>query len=206
MTEAFKNGEDIHSSTASKVFGVAKEDVTPLLRTRAKAVNFGIVYGMGDYSLSQDLHISVKEAKEYIQNYFEKFTGVKKYLDKTIADAKEKGYVTTMFGRRRYIPEIASSNFLTRSFGERVAMNTPIQGSAADIIKIAMVSVHRELKKRNMKSRLILQVHDELIIETAIDEKDEVMALLTECMKTAANLRCGLVAEAATGNSWYDAH
>ncbi len=206
MNEAFLNGEDIHASTASKVFGVAKEDVTPLLRTRAKAVNFGIVYGMGDYSLSQDLHISVKEAKAYIESYFEKFKGVKNYLDKTVKDAKEKGYVTTMFGRKRFIPEIASSNYMTRSFGERVAMNTPIQGSAADIIKIAMVSVHKELKKRNLKSRLILQVHDELIIETAKNEADEVKKLLTDCMKNAAELKCGLVAEAQTGNTWYDAH
>ncbi len=206
MTEAFLNGEDIHASTASKVFGVAMEDVTPLLRTRAKAVNFGIVYGMGEYSLSQDLHISVKEAKDYIASYFDKFEGVKKYLDKTIADAKENGFVTTMFGRRRYIPEIASSNFMTRSFGERVAMNTPIQGSAADIIKIAMVNVHKELKKRNLQSRLILQVHDELIIETKKDEADEVRELLTECMKNAADLKCGLLAETGIGNTWYEAH
>ena len=206
MTEAFLNGEDIHASTASKVFGVAMEDVTPLLRTRAKAVNFGIVYGMGEYSLSRDLHISVKEAKDYIASYFEKFKSVKNYLDKTIADAKENGFVTTMFGRRRYIPEIASSNFMTRSFGERVAMNTPIQGSAADIIKIAMVNVHRELKKRNLKSRLILQVHDELIIETKKDEANEVRELLTECMKNAADLKCGLLAETSAGDNWYEAH
>lgn len=206
MIEAFTNGEDIHASTASRVFGVEKDDVTPLLRSRAKAVNFGIVYGMGDYSLSQDLHISVKEAKAYIENYFEKYANVKKYLDATVQNAKDNGYVSTMFGRRRYIPEISSSNFMTRSFGERVAMNTPIQGTAADIIKIAMVSVHRELKERNLKSRLILQVHDELIIETLKEEANEVATLLKECMTKAAKLKTTLLAETGTGDTWYDAH
>ncbi|MBE7051619.1 MAG: DNA polymerase I [Ruminococcaceae bacterium] len=206
MIEAFRNGEDIHASTASRVFGVEKEDVTPLLRSRAKAVNFGIVYGMGEYSLSQDLHISVKEAKAYIESYFEKYASVKKYLDTTVQSAKENGYVTTMFGRRRYIPEISSSNFMTRSFGERVAMNTPIQGSAADIIKIAMVSVYRELKARKLKSRLILQVHDELIIETARDEAEEVAKLIQDCMMGAADLRTTLLAETGYGENWYDAH
>ena len=206
MIEAFRNGEDIHASTASRVFGVKKEEVTPLLRSRAKAVNFGIVYGMGEYSLSQDLHISVKEAKAYIESYFEKYASVKKYLDATVQSAKENGYVTTMFGRRRYIPEISSSNFMTRSFGERVAMNTPIQGSAADIIKIAMVSVYRELKARKLKSRLILQVHDELIIETARDEAEEVAKLIQDCMMGAADLRTTLLAETGYGENWYDAH
>lgn len=206
MIEAFRNGEDIHASTASRVFGVGKDEVTPLLRSRAKAVNFGIVYGMGEYSLSQDLHISVKEAKAYIESYFEKYASVKKYLDETVRSAKENGYVTTMFGRRRYIPEIASSNFMTRSFGERVAMNTPIQGSAADIIKIAMVSVHSELKKRGLKSHLILQVHDELIIETAKDEAEEVAKLLEECMSGAAKLSTTLLAETGSGANWYEAH
>lgn len=206
MIEAFRAGEDIHASTAAKVFGVEKDEVTPLLRSRAKAVNFGIVYGMGEYSLSQDLHISVKEAKAYIESYFEKYKNVKKYLDDTVAKAKRDGYVTTLFGRRRYIPEIASSNFMTRSFGERVAMNTPIQGTAADIIKIAMVNVYRELKSRNLKSHLILQVHDELIIETAIGEEDEVETLLKECMTKAANLKTTLLAETGRGANWYDAH
>ena len=206
MIDAFKNGEDIHASTASRVFGVAKDEITPLLRSRAKAVNFGIVYGMGDYSLSQDLHISVKEAKAYIESYFEKYASVKNYLDSTVESAKEKGFVSTMFGRRRYIPEISSSNFMTRSFGERVAMNTPIQGTAADIIKIAMVNVHKELKKRGLKSRLILQVHDELIIETLKSEAKEVEKLLVECMTGAAELKTTLLAETGTGNTWYDAH
>lgn len=206
MIEAFKSGEDIHASTASRVFGVAKDEVTPLLRSRAKAVNFGIVYGMGEYSLSQDLHISVKEAKAYIESYFEKYASVKKYLDDTVDSARKNGYVTTMFGRRRYISEIASSNFMTRAFGERVAMNTPIQGTAADIIKIAMVSVHRELKKQKLKSRLILQVHDELIIETATDEAARVKELLERCMMNAAELSTNLLAETGTGKTWYDAH
>lgn len=206
MIEAFRNGDDIHASTASRVFGVEKDEVTPLLRSRAKAVNFGIVYGMGEYSLSQDLHISVKEAKAYIENYFEKYENVKKYLDNTVAEAKKNGYVTTLFGRRRYIPEIASSNFMTRSFGERVAMNTPIQGTAADIIKIAMVSVYRELKKQGLKSHLILQVHDELIIETAVDETEQVEKLLQKCMTDAAELKTTLLAETGKGGNWYEAH
>lgn len=206
MIEAFRAGEDIHASTASRVFGVGKDEVTPLLRSRAKAVNFGIVYGMGEYSLSQDLHIQVKEAKAYIESYFEKYENVKKYLDHTVAQAKADGYVTTLFGRRRYIPEISSSNFMTRSFGERVAMNTPIQGTAADIIKIAMVSVYKELKARNMKSHLILQVHDELIIEAEKNEADEVEQILIKCMTDAANLKTTLLAETGRGNNWYDAH
>ncbi|MBE7050807.1 MAG: DNA polymerase I [Ruminococcaceae bacterium] len=206
MIEAFRAGEDIHTSTASRVFGVSKDEVTPLLRTRAKAVNFGIVYGMGDYSLSQDLKISVKEAKEYIQSYFEKYANVKNYLDKTVEDAKENGYVTTLFARRRYIPEISSSNFMTRSFGERVAMNTPIQGTAADIIKIAMVKIYKALKEKNLKSRLILQVHDELIIEAKKTEAEEVEKLLKECMMSAANLKTTLISETGMGESWYDAH
>jgi len=206
MAEAFRSGEDIHASTAARVFGVEKDEVTPLLRSRAKAVNFGIVYGMGDYSLSQDLHISVKEAKAYIENYFEKYANVKKYLDTTVADAKEKGYVTTLFGRRRYIPEINATNFMQRSFGERVAMNTPIQGTAADIIKIAMVNVHRELKNAGLKSRLILQVHDELIIEAPQWESEKAKEILENCMVKAAELTVPLLAESGTGKSWYDAH
>jgi len=206
MAEAFRQGDDIHASTASRVFGVSKDEVTPLLRSRAKAVNFGIVYGMGDYSLSQDLHIPVKEAKAYIENYFEKYANVKKYLDTTVADAKKNGYVTTLFARRRYIPEILSANFMQRSFGERVAMNTPIQGTAADIIKIAMVSVHRKLKEAGLKAKLILQVHDELIIEAPKSEADTARQILEDCMTGAASLTVPLIAESAIGNSWYDAH
>lgn len=206
MAEAFRENEDIHASTASRVFGVPRQDVTPLLRSRAKAVNFGIVYGMGDYSLSQDLHISVKEAKAYIESYFEKYASVKKYLDTTVENARKDGYVTTLFGRRRYIPEINATNFMQRSFGERVAMNTPIQGTAADIIKIAMVDVHRELKNEGLKAKLILQVHDELIIEAPKEEAEKAMSILEKCMTNAAKLTVPLVAEAAMGESWYDAH
>lgn len=206
MQEAFKSGEDIHASTASRVFGVEKDEVTPLLRSRAKAVNFGIVYGMGDYSLSQDLHISVKEAKAYIESYFEKYASVKKYLDSCVANAKETGYVTTLFGRRRYIPEINAGNFMQRSFGERVAMNTPIQGTAADIIKIAMVNVHKELKNAGLKAKLILQVHDELIIESPKAEAQKAKEILEKCMREAADLSVPLVTDAALGESWYEAH
>ena len=205
MKEAFINGTDIHTSTAMNVFGVTEDEVTPLLRTRAKAVNFGIIYGMGDFSLSQDLHITKKEAKEYIDSYFEKYHSVRTYLDSTVEEAKEKGYVSTMFGRRRYVPELSSTNHLIKSFGERIAMNTPIQGAAADIIKIAMVKVSKELKKQKLSARLILQVHDELIIETTRDDEQKVRELLTRCMENAAKLSVPLVADTHSGDTWYDA-
>ena len=205
LTEAFKNNEDIHTATASSVFNIPKDEVTPLMRSRAKAVNFGIVYGMGDFSLAKDLGISVKEAREYIENYFNKYPKVKEYMNHIIESTKETGYVSTMFERRRTIPEINSSNFMVRSSGERMARNTPIQGSAADIIKTAMVSVYREIRKRGLKSRLILQVHDELIIETVVDEETEVRKLLEECMVNAVKMSVPLVAETKSGKSWYDA-
>ena len=205
MQTAFKENKDIHTSTAANVFGVDESEVTPLLRTRAKAVNFGIIYGMGDFSLSQDLHITKKEAKEYIDSYFEKYSNVRLYLDNIIAQAKEQGYVTTLFGRRRYIPELASNNHLIKSFGERVAMNTPIQGSAADIIKIAMVNTYRELKKQLPDARLILQVHDELIIEAPKKDEEKVKALLERCMENAVKLNVPLVAETHSGATWYEA-
>ena len=205
MKQAFKNNIDIHTSTAANVFGVDESQVTPLLRTRAKAVNFGIIYGMGDFSLSQDLHITKKEAKEYIDNYFEKYHSVREYLDKTVSEAKEQGYVTTLFGRRRYIPELASSNHMIKAFGERVAMNTPIQGSAADIIKIAMVSTYRELKKQQLNAKLILQVHDELIIEAAKEDEQKVKELLENCMENAVKLSVPLLAEIHSGSTWYEA-
>jgi len=202
MINAFKNGEDIHSATAKALFG--EQEITPLLRSRAKAVNFGIVYGMGSFSLSGDLHISVAEAKAYIDNYFSKHPGVKKFMDKCVSDAKEQGFVETVFHRRRYIPEINSSNFALRSSGERMAMNTPIQGSAADIIKIAMVSVYNALKSLE-KSKLILQVHDELIIEAHESEAEQAMQILTECMQNAVSLAVPMVAEAKSGKSWFNA-
>jgi DNA polymerase-1 len=205
MKSAFINGVDIHTSTAMNVFGVSQDEVTPLLRTRAKAVNFGIIYGMGDFSLSQDLHITKKEAKEYIDSYFEKYHNVRSYLDSTVEEAKEKGYVSTMFGRRRYVPELSSTNHLIKSFGERIAMNTPIQGAAADIIKIAMVKVSDELKKQKLNAKLILQVHDELIIETSREDEQKVRELLTSCMENAAKLSVPLVADTHSGDTWYDA-
>ncbi|HEX9058634.1 MAG TPA: DNA polymerase, partial [Clostridia bacterium] len=205
MISAFKNDEDIHTNTAAKVFGLSGDEVTPLMRSRAKAVNFGIVYGIGDFSLSRDLGITRKEARKYIDEYLEKFSKVKKYMQDTVALGKENGFVTTILNRRRYIPEIKSSNFNTRSFGERVAMNTPIQGSAADIIKIAMVKVYKELLLNKLKSRLILQVHDELIIEAYKPEKDIIERILRESMENAVSLDVPLKADVKAGNNWYEA-
>lgn len=204
MILAFKNNEDIHTITASKVFGIPMEEVTSVTRSRAKAVNFGIVYGIGDFSLSKDLGITRKEAKKYIEEYLDKYPGVRQYMHDIVVQGKEMGFVTTMFNRRRYLPELKSSNFNVRSFGERIAMNTPIQGSAADIIKIAMVKVYREIQNRGLKSRLILQVHDELLIETAKDEKYIVEQLLKDNMEKAAILSVPLYVEVKCGNSWYE--
>ena len=204
MISAFINNEDIHTSTASGVFHVPVEEVTPLLRSRAKAVNFGIVYGIGDFSLAKDLGIMRKEARRYIDDYLGKYPGVKQYMHDTVEDGKRNGFVETMFKRRRYLPELRSSNFNMRSFGERVAMNMPIQGSAADIIKIAMIKVYDELSTHNMKSRLILQVHDELIIETYESEKAQVERILRDCMQDAVKMEVPLIAEVKTGKSWYE--
>ena len=205
LISAYHEGEDIHRITASKVFHVPFEEVTPLQRRNAKAVNFGIVYGISSFGLSQDLSISRSEAKDYMDKYFETYPGVKEYQNKVISDAKEKGYSVTMYGRRRPIPELKNSNFNLRQFGERVAMNAPIQGTAADIMKIAMINVFFALKRENLKSRLILQIHDELVIETALDEEDKVTALLTKEMEKAANLAVPLEAECHTGTDWYEA-
>ncbi len=204
MREAFRNNEDIHTATASGVFNIPKDQVTSLMRSRAKAVNFGIVYGIGDFSLAKDLGISRKEARRYIDDYLDKYPGVREYMHNTVENGKRDGYVETMFKRRRYLPELKSSNFNMRSFGERVAMNMPIQGSAADIIKIAMVKVYKELTERKMLSRLILQVHDELIIETHKSEKGLVERILQECMENAAALEVPLIAEVKTGTSWFE--
>lgn len=204
LISAFKNNEDIHTSTASKVFGIPKESVTPLMRARAKAVNFGIVYGIGDFSLAKDLGITRKEAKKYIDEYLDSYPEVRRYMHDIVEFGKKYGFVTTLFNRRRYLPELKSNNFNIRSFGERIAMNTPIQGSAADIIKIAMVKVYRELLKRNLKSRLILQVHDELIIETFIEEKEEVVKILKESMENAVRLNVPLIVDVKTGRNWYE--
>ena len=203
MIDAFNNNEDIHTETASQIFGVVASEVTPLLRSRAKAVNFGIVYGQGEYSLGQDLKISRKEAKEYIESYFEHFSGIREFQDNSINLAKEKGYAVTIFNRRRYLPEINSSNFNVRSFGERIAMNMPIQGSAADIIKIAMILVNNKLKGKD--ARLILQVHDELIVEAKREIADEIKQLLCECMENAIKLNVFLKVDANIGASWLEA-
>lgn len=205
LIEAYRVDEDIHRITASKVFHTPFEEVTDLQRRNAKAVNFGIVYGISSFGLSQDLSISRKEAAEYIEQYFNTYPGVKTFLDKLVEDAKEKGYVTTMFGRRRPVPELSSSNFMQRSFGERVAMNSPIQGTAADIIKIAMIRVWKRLKEEGLCSKLILQVHDELLIETAEDEADQVSRLLEEEMRSAAQLAVVLEIDMHTGRNWYEA-
>ena len=206
LIEAYNSGQDIHSTTASQVFHVPFEEVTPLLRRNAKAVNFGIVYGISAFGLSQDLNISRKEAQEYIDRYFETYPKIKEFIDQTVADAKETGKTTTIYGRIRPIPELSSSNFMQRQFGERVAMNAPIQGTAADIIKIAMIRVHDRLIKEGYESRLILQVHDELLIETKGAEKDAVIALLEEEMHQVASLSVPLEVGTAWGSNWYDAH
>lgn len=204
MINAFKNNEDIHRITASQVFGVSTDEVTSAMRSNAKAVNFGIVYGISDFALGVDLGISRKEAKAYIEGYLEKYSGVKKYMTEMPEKAKNDGYVTTLLGRRRYIPELKSTKFVERSFGQRVALNTPIQGTAADIIKIAMVKVSRRLKREGLKSKLILQVHDELIIEAYQEETDKVKHILKEEMENAAQLKVPLVVNIETGKSWYE--
>ncbi len=205
LIESYKTDADIHRITASKVFHTPFEEVTDLQRRNAKAVNFGIVYGISSFGLSQDLSISRKEAAEYIEQYFATYPGIKAFLDGAVVHAKENGYVTTMYGRRRPVPELSSSNFMQRSFGERVAMNSPIQGTAADIIKIAMIRVHQRLKDEKLSSKLILQVHDELLIETKEEEKDKVREILEEEMKGAAKLAVELEIDLHTGYDWYEA-
>lgn len=205
LINSFKNNEDIHSRTASEVFNVPIDDVPKEYRSRAKAVNFGIVYGISDFGLSKDLDIPKAQAKEYITTYLDKYPNVKKYMNDIVEYAKENGFVKTMFNRRRYIKEIYSKNFNVRSFAERTALNTPIQGSAADIIKIAMIAVDEELNKRNMKAKLILQIHDELIVDSPLEEKDEVISILKEKMESAAKLKCPIKADISYGKSWYEA-
>lgn len=205
MINAFKSDKDIHSITASQVFNIPENMLTPIMRNRAKAVNFGIVYGISAFSLSKDIGVTVKEAKEYINNYLSHYSGVKEYMQRSIEEAEKLGYSQTMFNRRRYLPELKSSNFNLRSFGKRVAMNMPIQGTAADIIKIAMIKVENRLKKENLNSKLILQVHDELIVESPENESQKVAKILREEMESAVNLKVPLVAEASIGKTWYDA-
>ena len=205
MIQAFNNNDDIHAITASQVFNMPLEMVNPQMRSRAKAVNFGIVYGIGAFSLSKDIGVTRKEADQYIKSYLSHYSGVAAYMENVVAKAKECGYVQTMFNRRRYLPELKSSNFNMRSFGERVARNMPIQGTAADIIKIAMIRVDKRLKEENMHSRLILQVHDELIVEAPNNEAMKAAMILQQEMENAVKLSVPLTADASMGESWYDA-
>ena len=205
LIEAYREAQDIHRITASQVFHVPFDQVTDLQRRNAKAVNFGIVYGISSFGLSQDLSITRKEAADYIEKYFETYPKIKGFLDGEVEKAKKDGYVSTMFGRRRPVPELKSSNFMQRSFGERVAMNSPIQGTAADIIKIAMVRVNERLRREGLRSRLILQVHDELLIETAKEELEVVSRILEEEMRGAADLAVPLEVDMHTGSNWYEA-
>ena len=204
MIEAFKEGKDIHKQAASKVFKTPIDKVTKEQRSNAKAVNFGIVYGISDFGLGEQLGIGRKQAKKYIDEYLSEYSGIKNFMDNIKEEAKEKGYVETLFHRRRYIPELKSNNFMVRQFGSRAAMNTPIQGTAADIMKIAMIKVNNELKKRNLKSKIVLQVHDEMMIEALEEEKEEVKEILKTSMESAANLKVPLIAEISEANNWYD--
>ncbi len=205
MIEAFKNNDDIHAITASQVFNMPLEMVTPLMRSRAKAVNFGIVYGIGAFSLGKDIGVSTREASQYIKNYLSHYSGVDEYMKRVVERAKLDGYVETMFGRRRYLPELSTGKAMMRAFGERVARNMPIQGTAADIIKIAMVRVNRRLESEKLRSRLILQVHDELIVEAPVEESEQAAKILQEEMENAVRLSVPLKADAAIGKTWYDA-
>ena len=205
MLEAFRNGEDIHKQAASKVLGIPIDEVTKEQRSRAKAVNFGIVYGISDFGLAEQIGVSRKDAKEYIEQYLEKYSGIKKFMDDVVEDAKEKGYVETLFHRRRYIPELTSKNYMVRQFGTRVAMNTPIQGTAADIMKIAMIEIYNKLREEKLDAKIVLQVHDELIIECKIEEKEKVKGILQNGMENAAKLSIPLKAEVSEATNWYEA-
>lgn len=205
MIEAFNSNADIHTISASQVFKVPVEEVSKQLRSKAKAVNFGIVYGISEFGLAEQIDIKRNEAKQYIEQYLETYHGIKNYMTDVVEEAKRKGYVETLFGRRRYIPELSSNNYMVRKFGDRAAMNTPIQGTAADIMKIAMIKVYNELKQRGLKSKIVLQIHDELIIETVVEEIEEVSKLLKECMESAAVLSVPLTVEVEEGNNWYQA-
>ena len=204
MIEAFKEGKDIHKQAASKVFKTPIEEVTKEQRSNAKAVNFGIVYGISDFGLGEQLGIGRKKAKQYIEEYLEQYAGIKQFMENITEQAKEQGYVETLFHRRRYIPELKSNNYMVRQFGARAAMNTPIQGTAADIMKIAMIKVYNEIKSRKLKSKIVLQVHDEMMIETPIEEKEEMIKIMKKCMESAANLEVPLIAEISDAENWYE--
>lgn len=204
MIEAFKEGKDIHKQAASKVFKTPIEEVTKEQRSNAKAVNFGIVYGISDFGLGEQLGIGRKKAKQYIEEYLEQYAGIKQFMENITEQAKEQGYVETLFHRRRYIPELKSNNYMVRQFGARAAMNTPIQGTAADIMKIAMIKVYNEIKSRKLKSKIILQVHDEMMIETPIEEKEEMIKIMKKCMESATKLEVPLIAEISDAENWYE--
>ena len=205
MCEAFNEDMDIHTITASKIFDVPVESVSKQLRSRAKAVNFGIVYGISEFGLSEQTGINRREAKDFMEQYLEHYSGIKNYMDDIVNEAKSKGYIDTAFGRRRYIPELKSNNYMVRKFGERVAMNTPVQGTAADIMKIAMINVYRKLKEEKMEAKIVLQIHDELLIEAPISEKEKVKKILVEQMENAAKLKVPLKVEAEEGKNWLSA-
>ena len=204
MIEAFKEGKDIHKQAASKVFKTPIEEVTKEQRSNAKAVNFGIVYGISDFGLGEQLGIGRKKAKQYIEEYLEQYAGIKQFMENITEQAKEQGYVETLFHRRRYIPELKSNNYMVRQFGARAAMNTPIQGTAADIMKIAMIKVYNEIKSRKLKSKIILQVHDEMMVETPIEEKKEMINIMKKCMESATKLEVPLIAEISDAENWYE--
>ena len=205
MIAAYRDGEDIHSITASQVFGVPIEEVTQKMRREAKAVNFGIIYGISDFGLSKNLGIPLATAKEYIEKYFKTYSAVKNYMNENVEFARKKGYVSTLTGRKRVIPEINSSNFNLRQFGERAAMNMPLQGSSADIIKIAMINVYKALKKAGLKAKLILQVHDELVIDAPENEAEKAAEILKYEMENAVQLKVPLTVDVHSGKNWYDA-
>ena len=205
MVRAFLEDEDIHKQAASKVFEVPIDQVTKEQRTSAKAVNFGIVYGISDFGLAEQLGISKKQAKRYIDQYLDKYKGIKRYMSSVVEGAKEKGYVETLFHRRRYIPELSSNNYMVRQFGARAAMNTPIQGTAADIMKIAMINVYNRINTENLDAKVVLQVHDELIIECKEEVKEEIKNILKEEMENAAKLRVPLKVEISEAKNWYEA-
>lgn len=205
LIDAFRKRQDIHLRTAADIFGVPMDQVTAEQRDSAKAVNFGIIYGISDFGLAKNLGITRTEAKKYIDNYLQRYPKVKEYMERIISEGKKKGYVTTLFNRRRDIPELKSRNYNVRSFGERIALNTPIQGTAADIIKLAMIKVHTELKKRKLKSKMILQVHDELIVDTLNSEQEEVIELIKFQMENVVELAVPLVVDIGIGANWYDA-
>ena len=204
MIVAFKEGQDIHKQAASKVFKTPIDEVTKEQRSNAKAVNFGIVYGISDFGLGEQLGIGRKQAKKYIDEYLTQYSGINQFMDNIKEEAKEKGYVKTLFNRRRYIPELKSNNYMVRQFGARAAMNTPIQGTAADIMKIAMLKVFKEIEKRGLKSKIVLQVHDEMMLEVPIGEQQEIQEIMKNCMESAADLKVPLVAEISEANNWYD--